>query len=756
MQVTASAGGHAGGTERGLRSRFKASFELVEAKLHPPWARPGIVPRTELVDRLVAAQPRLICAVAPPGYGKTTLLVQWAQRNPRRVGWISVDHHDNDPVVLLTYLAAALDRIEPIDPDVLLPLSLPGVVAATVVPRLAAEVSSMTEPVWLVLDHVELLSNQECLDAVAELAVRLPEGSCLALASRSRPPLPMRSWGGRAIEMGVAELAMGMGEARQLLEGAEVGLPDADVDELVGRTEGWPVGLYLAALALRAGGPGPSAGPAFTGQDRFLADYLRSELLDRLSPELVAFLTRTAVLDQMSGPLCDAVLGGSGSGRLLASLEGSNLLLVALDRRQEWYRYHQLFRELLLAELDRREPGLAQQLHDRAAAWCEANDLPETAIDHAQAAGDPDRVARLVRGLAQPAYAAGRFSTVRRWLAWFEDQGLVQRYPPVAVQGAWLHALVGQPADAERWADAAERSSFIGTLPDGSTTESWVALLRALLCRDGVERMRVDAQTAVAGLDPGSPWRATAILLEGIGYLLDGQADRADPILAHAAEVAAEARAMPAASAALAERSIVAMDRDEWDQADTLAEQALGIMRAGRLDNYVMSPLIYAVAARTAIHRGDLALAREQLALAANLRPLLTYAMPHRSVQTLLELGRAHLALDDGAGARTVLSQARDILQRRPDLGVLPRQAEELWSRADSSDDKPTGVSSLTTAELRLLPLLPTHLTFAEIGQQLYVSRHTVKTQAISVYRKLGVSSRSQAVQRLQELGPRA
>ena len=756
MQVTASAGGHAGGTERGLRSRFKASFELVEAKLHPPWARPGIVPRTELVDRLVAAQPRLICAVAPPGYGKTTLLVQWAQRNPRRVGWISVDHHDNDPVVLLTYLAAALDRIEPIDPDVLLPLSLPGVVAATVMPRLAAEVSSMTEPVWLVLDHVELLSNQECLDAVAELAVRLPEGSCLALASRSRPPLPMRSWGGRAIEMGVAELAMGMGEARQLLEGAEVGLPDADVDELVGRTEGWPVGLYLAALALRAGGPGPSAGPAFTGQDRFLADYLRSELLDRLSPELVAFLTRTAVLDQMSGPLCDAVLGGSGSGRLLASLEGSNLLLVALDRRQEWYRYHQLFRELLLAELDRREPGLAQQLHDRAAAWCEANDLPETAIDHAQAAGDPDRVARLVRGLAQPAYAAGRFSTVRRWLAWFEDQGLVQRYPPVAVQGAWLHALVGQPADAERWADAAERSSFTGTLPDGSTTESWVALLRALLCRDGVERMRVDAQTAVAGLDPGSPWRATAILLEGIGYLLDGQADRADPILAHAAEVAAEARAMPAASAALAERSIVAMDRDEWDQADTLAEQALGIMRAGRLDNYVMSPLIYAVAARTAIHRGDLALAREQLALAANLRPLLTYAMPHRSVQTLLELGRAHLALDDGAGARTVLSQARDILQRRPDLGVLPRQAEELWSRADSSDDKPTGVSSLTTAELRLLPLLPTHLTFAEIGQQLYVSRHTVKTQAISVYRKLGVSSRSQAVQRLQELGPRA
>jgi LuxR family maltose regulon positive regulatory protein len=711
------------------------------------------VPRTGLVDRLVAARPRLVCAVAPPGYGKTTLLAQWAQRNQQRVAWVSVDRHDNDPAVLLAYLAAALDRIEPIDPDVLQPLSLPGGVAATVVPRLVAEISSMTEPIWLVLDHVELLGNQECLDAVAELAVRLPAGSRLALASRSRPPLPTRLLGGRAIEVGTAELAMGRSEARMLLEGAEVGLSDADVDELVGRTEGWPVGLYLAALALRAGGPHPRVGSAFTGQDRFLADYLRSELLARLSPELVTFLTRTAVLDRMSGPLCDTVLATNGSDRLLASLEGSNLLLVALDRHQEWYRYHQLFRELLRAELERREPELVPKLHDRAAAWCEANALPETAIDHAQAAGDADRVARLVRKLAQPAYAAGRFNTVVRWLAWFEDQGLIQRYPPVAVQGAWLHALAGQPADAERWADVAEHSSFAGTLPDGSTTESWMALLRALLCRDGVERMRVDAQSAVAGLDPGSPWLATAILLEGIGYLLDGQAALADPILAHAAEVAADARAMPAASAALAERSIVAMDCDEWDRAETLAEQALGIMRAGRLDNYVMSPLIYAVTARTAIHRGDVTWAQEQLALAAPLRPLLTYAMPHRAVQTLLELGRAHLALDDGAGVRTVLRQVRDILQRRPDLGILPKQAEELQSRADASHDKPAGLSSLTTAERRLLPLLPTHLTFAEIGQQLYVSRHTVKTQAISVYRKLGVSSRSQAVQRLQELG---
>jgi LuxR family transcriptional regulator, maltose regulon positive regulatory protein len=191
---------------------------------------------------------------------------------------------------------------------------------------------------------------------------------------------------------------MDEGEARALLEAAGVGPSDADVTRLIDRAEGWPVGLYLAALALQAGSPQDRAGFGFTGDDRFMADYLRSELLAHLSPELVTFLTRTAMLERMCGPLCDAVLATKGSGEVLASLEGANLLLVPLDRRRAWYRYHQLFRELLLAELERREPELVGELHARAAAWYKANQLPEVTIDHAQAAGDPDRVARLVAG----------------------------------------------------------------------------------------------------------------------------------------------------------------------------------------------------------------------------------------------------------------------------------------------------------------------------------------------------------------------
>jgi LuxR family transcriptional regulator, maltose regulon positive regulatory protein len=736
----------------------------MESKLHPPSPRPGIVPRTALVERLLASQAApFVCVVAAAGYGKTTLLGQWAERTGLPVAWVSVDRHDNDPVVLLTYLAAGLDRAEPIDPEVFQALAAPSVsVVATVVPRLASAVSAMTEPVAVVLDHLELLDNRECLDAVAELAMRLPEGSQLLLASRRMPLLPvalLRAQG-QMVEVGVDELAMDQQEARALLEGAGVGLADAEVAELVGRTEGWPVGLYLAALALKAGRRQAATGVAFTGDDRFMADYLHSELLANLPPELMRFLTRTAVLERLSGPLCDAVLDTEGSDRVLSSLEGSNLLLVPLDRRRQWYRYHHLFRELLKAELERREPELFRGLHTRAATWYEANGLPELAIDHAQAAGDADRVARLVASLIQPTYAAGRVDTARRWLAWFEDEELVDYDLSVAVLGAWIQALVGRPAGAERWADAAERRvaaasavSSAQTPPDGSTTESYLAMLRGLLCRNGVGRMRADAEAALAGLSPTSPWRATALLLEGVADLLDGQADQADPILADAVELSTQIGALPAASTALAERCLVAMERQHWREATTLAEQALAMLQTGRLNDYIMSPLVHTVAGRTALHHGDLPRAKEHLVQAARLRPLLTYAIPSLGVQTLLELGRAYLMLDDAAGARTVLRQARGILQRRPDLGVLPDQAAELQAKLDTLHQGHPGVSTLTTAELRLLPLLATHLSFLEIGERLYISKHTVKTQAVSIYRKLGTSSRSESVQRLQEIG---
>jgi LuxR family transcriptional regulator, maltose regulon positive regulatory protein len=731
----------------------RVAFELLEAKFHPPTARPGIVIRTALISRLAAARAPVITVVAPPGYGKTTLLAQWAERIGARVAWVSCDAGDNDPVVLLSALAVALDRIEPVDQTIF------GVLASgadiTVVPRFVAATASMQQPVTLVLDHAEAITNKNCLNTIAEFALRLPAGWQLALASRAGVPLPaarLRAQGG-IVEISAEDLAMSPQEASSLLEGAGADLGVAGVHELLQRTEGWPAGLYIAALAIKSGTRHTDVGFTFTGDDVFMGDYLRSELLDRVSAADASFLTQASVLDRMCGSLCDAVLDRKGSERVLERLEHQNLLVVPLDRHREWYRYHHLLRDLLQSELRRRDPDLVQDLHFRAAAWYEANAMPEAAIEHAQAAGDYDRMARLLLEIAQPVWAGGRVETVLRWMEWLRDVTAAEHYGAIAVHGSLIFALLGQPSEAERWAAAAERASPAGILPDGSTMEGTLAYLRAILCRNGVGQMRRDAQLAWDGLSPASPYRATMLYTEGISYLLEDDPDTAGPILARAFDVATGAGALPLAALILAEQCIVAAGRDDWPEATALAERAVAIVEAGRLDDYWTSALVYAWATRSALYRGNIPQARFYLARATRLRPLLTYALPVVSVQALLELARSYLTLADPGGAAAILRQVDDILQQRPDLGLLPRLADQLKSRLSKVTAIAVGASSLTAAELRLLPLLSTHLSFREIAERLHVSSHTVKTQAYSAYRKLGASSRSEAVTRVHELG---
>jgi len=343
------------------------------------------------------------------------------------------------------------------------------------------------------------------------------------------------------------------------------------------------------------------------------------------------------------------------------------------------------------------------------------------------------------------------------WLSIDEHHNdLLERYPEVAVLGAWLHALVGHAAAAERWADAAERGAYRepGILQDGTVSiDGWLALLRAVMCRDGVEQLRGDAELACKLGPRGSLLRAPAVLLLGISHLLVGDFDNADGLLAEAVEVAEDTKATDTAALALAERAVVAIDRREWDRAGLLVEHARSLLHQGHLDDHVTNVLLYAVAARLAVHQGEVPRARADLAHSQRLRPQLTVALPIYSVQARLELVKVYLALTDVAGARTVLREVDELLRRRPDLGLLGQQADQLRARVDTMRADVLGASALTAAELRLLPLLATHLTFRELGEQLHVSPYTVKTQAMSIYRKLGASSRSQAMQRAQQLG---
>jgi LuxR family transcriptional regulator, maltose regulon positive regulatory protein len=557
------------------------------------------------------------------------------------------------------------------------------------------------------------------------------------------------------LEIGPQDLALTCGEASSLLRNADVAVGEDEVADLHRRTEGWPAGLYLAALYLREGGPLVGAAVSFGAGDRLVSQYMESECLARISARQRVFLTRTAVLERMCGPLCDAVLEMGGSATALADLARSNLLLVPLDRRGEWYRYHHLFRDMLLAELHRREPGLIPVLQQRAAGWHERNGQPEEALGYSMAAGDADGAARLVAKIAVPAYRQGRVTTVSRWFGWLEDRGGIERHPMAAVLASLFSALTGKPADAERWADVADRWQYGDPArTDDPSAGAWAALLRAILCRRGAEQMRTDADEAVRRFAAGSFLTPAPALLQGIARVLCGDLDSGDASLEDAASVGEVTGAPDDLAVALCERALLAMARSDWDRADALAGRARSALRrAGLEDSYAM-PLVCAVQARAALHRADLPAARQHLITAQHLRPLLTYALPYLAVQARIELARVHLALVDLAAARTLMREVDELLRRRPDLGTLTGQAQALRAQLASEHGSSTpGASALTAAELRLLPLLSTHLSFPEIAGELFLSRHTIKSQANSIYRKLGVSSRSQAVSRSVELG---
>jgi LuxR family maltose regulon positive regulatory protein len=700
---------------------------------------------------MLAAEEPVIAVVAPPGYGKSALLAQWAARRGGRVAWVACDRVRDDPVSWCAAFVAALSLVEPVsDTDMQLAVADAG----RLVERLATLIGTLTQPVTIVLDQLEALSSREALKNVAAFAMAVPVGSQLILASRDEMPFPAARMRveGRLLEIGTDDLTLSGAEASRMLAAAGVELSDAEASQLVWEAEGWPAALYLAALAIRDGQV--TADHQFTGTDRLMGDYLRSEVLDTLSRSERRFLVRTSILERVSGSLGDAVVGGTTASRMLERLRRRNLLVLPVDGEDEWYRYHRLLRQELQAELRSDAPDQVTELHQRAAAWLEANGQLEQAIDHAYLAGDTQHFGRLVLGAMQQVWASGEIDTVRQWMERLGSRSPAPHTPAMIAHGALIFALLGRPGDTERWAAVAEGLPASGTLADGSTVEATMAYLRANLCRSGPVTMREDSIAALKGLGPTSPYRATMLHTEGLSYLLEGDLERADASFAHAYDVAASLEASPVAALILAEQFQVAVERDDWTAAESLTKRALEVVTRGPFDKYWTSALVFASAARAAAQRGDMAEAREHAGRAARLRPLLTYALPVVSVQALVELARAYLALVDPAGARAVLEQVRGILAQRPDLGTLATAARLLDERVSQiTAATPVGASSLTAAELRLVPLLPTHLSYPEIGERLYISRHTVKTHASSVYRKLGASSRREAVERIVELG---
>lgn len=721
------------------------------SKLTPPALRDGIVDRPTLVARLRdTRETPIVAIVAPAGYGKTTVLAQWAANDDRPFAWVSIDPTFDDPAVLITHLAVALDEVLPIDADVLEPLVAPRrLQRERVRAGLERSLATTPEPIVLVVDDMHLLDEHEGIETLTTLSDCLQPRAQLAVAARWEPSLPLarlRSEG-RVVDFTANDLRLDVDGVREIMTANDLEVARRELVDLEEKTEGWPVAAYLFARA-RKGGPVDT--PTFSGADRELTDYMRAEFTGDLPEELVDFLIRTSVLDELSGPLCDATLEREGSAAILEQMEASNLLLVALDHERHWYRYHHLFREMLREELDRTDPAAVAPLLHRASAWYRESGQLESAVRYAQAAGDVDLVGETLVQHGMRLYAIGRDSLLKDWFEWLEANGSVDER--VAVFGAWLHLLTGGVAEADRWARVAEAGSPERLLPDGSPVEAWLLALRAGMAAESV-RIRDEAGRALAMLPPSSQLRPTATALLGAADFLDGDTKEAEVRFAEAAELGGSLGGAAAEAVSLASLGMIAIDRGRWDQAEALAERATTVVRRAHLEGYPSTALTDAVAARAAAHVGDVASARRHAQAAEELMPSVSPSIVYTSLVTRVVLARAQLELGEVRAATKTLAEADELLERGPSFEPVARASVELHDLLEEARTRaPTG-AKLTPAELRLLPSLATQLSFREIAEQHFVSVHTVKAQVTSIYRKLGVASRTQAVEVARDIG---
>jgi LuxR family transcriptional regulator, maltose regulon positive regulatory protein len=663
---------------------------LLATKLHLPGVRPGFVPRPRLLDRLtagLAGSLTLVCA--PAGFGKTALLADWARGSRRPVAWLSLDAGDNDPGRFWRYVAAALERARP---GLAEPVAAVAGSSEAVITTLVNRLAAASDPVALVLDDYHLIEAPPVHRSVEALLEHPPPGLRLVLASRADPPLALARLraGGQLTELRAADLRFTEEEAATLLRAAlGADLPEGAAAALAARTEGWAVGLQLAALSLRDRRDPARFVAGLTGSHRWVLDYLTEEVLARQPEELVGFLLETSVLERLSGPLCDAVRGRAGSQRLLEQAERANLFLQPLDDERRWWRYHTLFADLLRARLQQQQPERVPELHRAAAGWFEANGLAEEAVRHALAAGEVARVARLIERHFPALLWVSRDSTLNQWLA--ELPGSVVREPWLCVTLATRAAMAGRLEEAERLLAAAERGPAGGAgapgSPAGATVRladdlpSVIAMLRANIARthgdaEPAAQFAKQAQAGLAGDDPLT--RAVVDWNLAQADWLSGRLEPVEPALARVV-AAYQAADLPRQAAAVCyDLALVQHALGRLDAAVATCREALELAAA------VDTGLPPAGAAHVRLaevlrERNQLDAALEHATRGVELCREQSYAWPLAS--GLSTLAWIRQASGDRSGARQTMEEAERVL---PDPALIdlfnpaPAQAARL------------------------------------------------------------------------------
>ena len=674
-----------------------------------PLVRPGLVPRPRLLRRLTAAETPLAMIVAPAGFGKTTLLAEWATRDDRPFVWLSMEALPGDGADAVAALA--------------------GVVQ---------DVGACLTPHVIVVDDAHLLAAQASMRRVTDLACRLPDGSCLAVASRRHLAVPIARLRAHRLltELGPRELAMTRLEAAMLVDAAGARLDAGQVDRLLAVTEGWPAGLYLAALSIQEQDESADAVAHLDGGDRLIAEYIRSEVLGDLSEDAVAFLRWTSVLGRLTAPLCDAVLDVGDCGAVLDRLGAGDVPIEAVDRCDATFRYHPLLAEALRADLRRREPELERTIHRRAADWHAAHGELDDALRHAAAARDAARAGRLLWSVASRRAAQGRADTLRPWLAPFGPAEL-RADPALALSAATYHLAGGRRDEAERWTEAAERVVDRAGGPD--ELRAAVAVLRACVARHGIVRWR-RMPPALGSWHP--PTRVAA------GSRTSSRASRiSSTAMARERGSCSRVGAAPGPGRGADRGGVVpCAARAARCRGRRLGGRG-GVRGRGsrrarpRPGDRARARAVLAVGAAASAYRGEVFKARRDADAAKRLLSRLGGFVPWYLAEAQVALARAEIRLSDAATARALLTRAARNLSHVGDAGTLGEWLHPAWECADAFAGRGDGRRARRSPTRSCACCASSRATSrsARSAARLHVSTNTVKTQALAVYRKLGV-----------------
>lgn len=687
---------------------------VLETKLHAPVPRRDLVCRTRLTDQLAQGQPpRLVLVAAPAGFGKTTLLTQWLTVSPERasrVAWLSLDDGDNDPRRFVAHLVAAFGAVieNSAAAQMLATGSGPHVPIESVLTTLVNELDLHSGRTVFALDDYHVIGAPEVHHAVTFLLDHLPPQATLAIATRADPPLPLARLRARGelVELRAGDLRFTPEEARSFLTdvmGLDLGA--AEVSALETRTEGWAVGLQLAGLSLRGIDDVSGFVDAFTGSHRFVLDYLVEEVLGHQPEPVRSFLLDTAVLNQLTGSLCDALTGSDDGAEMLETLDRSNLFVVALDNEREWYRYHHLFADALRARLTSTAPARLPMLHRSASDWYAVHGLLEDSIRHALAGDDPERTADLVERALPDMRRARHDRTMRDWLTALPDE-TVRGRALLAIYRGWTRLMEGDLDGVESWLTDAERALRERPPtpgPDASdaareelrTLPATIGIYRAAVAqaRGDLVAMTEHARQALAAIGPDDHMaRGGALGFLGLaawarGDLVEAVDTFSDAVrsIAAAGDIADELGSTVGLAHMWLERGRPVESRRLLEQALGKAETSPGAALATRGD-------LHASLADVAVEQGELEVADEHLAAALNVGEsaslmenrhhwFIASARLHRARG---ELDAASEALDQAERAHVAgfFPDVRPIAAQRARLRIVQGRLPEAWDWA--------------------------------------------------------------------------